>query len=92
MIYESQGFKINLEYLTRLYPAAVVKMGDEETHVSLEWADLKESVVSIVSYILVFDVDPLGKTLDHRIILYYNNRQELEDAMKEVALLLEGNN
>jgi hypothetical protein len=88
MIYESQGLSIDLSRLTRLYPAVIIKVAGDETQVSLEWAELKADVVSIRHYILVFDVDPLGDIPKNRVILYYENRHELDCAMQEVAQIL----
>lgn len=87
--YEAQGHTIDLTKITRLYPAATVEAAGEVAHVSLEWAELKKEVVPISSFILVFDIDPLGEIPDNRIELVYETKEELIVAMKEVAQLLE---
>lgn len=89
MIYEAQGYRIDLTRLTRLYPAATVAVpGEEAAQVSLEWAEMKRDVVVIADWILVFDFDPPGKVPVHRIILRYATREMLEVAMREVGALI----
>lgn len=90
MIYESQGQRIDLRRLTRLYPAALVCSGGEEAQVSLEWAELKADKIAVVGYVLVFDVDPGGEVPRNRVVLSYERREALEDAMSEVAALFNG--
>lgn len=87
MIYEAQGHRIDLSRLTRLYPAAIVKMGMEEAQVSLEWAELKAEKVAVSGYVLVFDVDPGGTVPKNRVVLAYATRADLEAAMQEIAAL-----
>ncbi len=58
MIYKTQGFEIDLKQITRLYPAVSIQAGGERAQVSLEWAELKQDVIEIEAYVLVFDCDP----------------------------------
>lgn len=88
MIYEAQGHTIDLDRITRLYPAATVEAGGEIAQVSLEWAELKKGEVPISSYVLVFDFDPLGEVPENRIELVYETQEELIEAMKDVAQYL----
>ena len=86
MIFESQGKSIDLTQITRLYPAATVVVQGEMAQVSLEWAKMeKKQVVPIHSYVLIFDIDPLGEVPNNRIELAYESEYELIEAMKEVA-------
>ena len=88
MIYQSQGYTIDLSKITRLYPAATVEAGGETAQVSLEWAELKKERVPIVSFVLVFDFDPVGEVPENRIVLLYETKAALIAAMNEVADLL----
>ena len=86
MIYEAQGKQIDLTQITRLYPAATVDVHGEIAQVSLEWAKMeKKQEVPIASYVLIFDIDPLGEVPNNRIELEYASEAELIEAMKEVA-------
>jgi len=86
MIYEAQGKSIDLGQLTRLYPAATVNVHGEIAQVSLEWAKMeKKQEVPIASYVLIFDIDPLGEVPNNRIELVYESESELIEGMKEVA-------
>lgn len=86
MIYEAQGKVIDLTQLTRLYPAATVDVHGEMAQVSLEWAKMeKKQDVPIASYVLIFDIDPLGEVPNNRIELVYESEELLIEAMKEVA-------
>jgi len=86
--YQAQGHVIDLSRLTRLYPAAVVNAAGETAQVSLEWAELKAEQVPVAGYVLVFDTDPLGDVPKNRIELFYETREALDDAMRDVASLL----
>ncbi|RLA72333.1 MAG: hypothetical protein DRG24_03270 [Epsilonproteobacteria bacterium] len=86
MIYETQGKKIDLTKITRLYPAVTVKAAGEMAQVSLEWAEMKKDVVSITAFVLVFDIDPLNEVPNNRIELVYETKDELIAAMNEVAI------
>ena len=90
MIYEAQGKKIDLTQLTRLYPAATVDVHGELAQVSLEWAKMeKKQDVPISSYVLIFDIDPLGEVPNNRIELVYESEELLIEGMKEVAKYFE---
>ena len=90
MIFESQGKQIDLTQITRLYPAATVDVQGELAQVSLEWAKMeKKQVVPIHSYVLIFDIDPLGEVPNNRIELIYESEDKLIEAMKEVARYFE---
>ncbi|HFU74442.1 MAG TPA: hypothetical protein ENK65_02700 [Helicobacteraceae bacterium] len=89
MIYEAQGKTIDLTQLTRLYPAATVDVQGEVAQVSLEWAEMKKKQeVPIASYVLVFDIDPLGEVPNNRIELEYETKEALIEAMNDVAQYL----
>jgi len=85
MIYEAQGKKVDLSRITRLYPAATVEAAGEVAQVSLEWAELKQDVISVTSFVLIFDTDPLDEVPNNRIELVYATKEELVAAMHEVA-------
>lgn len=89
MTYEAQGHTVDLSKITRLYPAARVDVAGESAQVSLEWAELKKDTVPVSAYLLVFDVDPLGEAPLNRIELVYGTKEELIEAMNEVAGLLD---
>ncbi len=88
MIYHSQGYEIDLSKTTRLYPAATVNAAGESAQVSLEWAELKQDVIKIASYVLVFDFDPLEEVPKNRIELLFESKEELIEAMREVSQLI----
>ncbi len=88
MIYKAQNKEIDLEKITRLYPAATVNAAGERAQVSLEWADMKADVIEIESYVLVFDIDPLEEVLKNRIELVYETKEALIVAMNDVAKYL----
>ena len=90
MIYEAQGKSIDLTQITRLYPAATVDVQGDMAQVSLEWAKMeKKQVVPIHSYVLIFDIDPLGEVPNNRIELIYESEDALIEGMKEVAKYFE---
>ena len=90
MIYKAQGKKIDLTQLTRLYPAATVDVQGELAQVSLEWAKMeKKQEVPVSSYVLIFDIDPLGEVPNNRIELVYESEELLIEGMKEVAKYFE---
>ena len=88
MIYKAQNKEIDLEKITRLYPAATVNAAGERAQVSLEWADMKADIIEIESYVLVFDIDPLEEVLKNRIELVYETKEALIVAMNDVAKYL----
>ena len=90
MIYKAQGKEIDLTQITRLYPAATVDVHGEIAQVSLEWAKMeKKQEVPVASYVLIFDIDPLGEVPNNRIELVYESEALLIEGMKEVAKYFE---
>ena len=88
MIYKIQDKEIDLDKITRLYPAATVNAAGERAQVSLEWAEMKADVIAIESYVLVFDIDPLEEVPKNRIELVYETKEELILAMNDLAKYL----
>lgn len=88
MIYKAQDYEIDLDNITRLYPAAIVNAAGERAQVSLEWAEMKADVVPIEAYVLVFDIDPLGEVPKNRIELVFSTKEELITAINDVAQYL----
>jgi len=88
MMYRSQGFEIDLSRITRLYPAVTINAGGERAQVSLEWAELKQDIIEIESYVLVFDCDPLDEVPHNRIMLEFTCKNELLETMRSVASLM----
>ena len=85
MIYKSKEGDLDLDKLTRLYPAVVVEMQGEMAEMSLEWMDMNEGKVNIVHYVLVFDFTPLNEDVKDRTTLIFGTKDELIDEMQEVA-------
>jgi hypothetical protein len=88
--FESGGQKIDLDKITRIYPAALIHAGGESASVSLEWAELKADQISLETYLLVCDFDPVGEAPVNRIELRFETKQELFDAMEKISSLLKG--
>ena len=89
MIYKSTIGDIDLDNLTRLYPAVVVDMHGEVAEMSLEWAELYGDKVKLLSYILVFDFTPRGADAREKKILEFTTKEELVAVMQEVAALFQ---
>lgn len=87
--YEANGQRIDLAKVTRLYPAALIHAGGESASVSLEWAEMKADVITLESYVLVCDFDPVGEVPLNRIELRYETKEALFDAMREIAQRLQ---
>ncbi len=87
-IYKVKNREINLQKITRLYPAVTVNVSGERAQVSLEWAKMKKDVIDIESYVLVFDIDPLEEVPKNRIELVYETEEELISAINDVAKYL----
>ncbi len=87
--YEANGQRIDLAKVTRLYPAALIHAGGESASVSLEWAEMKADVITLESYVLVCDFDPVGEIPLNRIELRYETKEALFDAMREIAQRLQ---
>ena len=85
MIYNSKEGAIDLEKLTRLYPAVVVDMQGQTAEMSLEWMDLYADKVKLVHYVLVFDSTPVGEDERIRTVLTFGTKDALIVEMNEVA-------
>jgi hypothetical protein len=86
--FESGGQKIDVDKITRIYPAALIHAGGESASVSLEWAELKADQISLETYLLVCDFDPVGEVPLNRIELRYDTKEELFRVMQEIAIRL----
>lgn len=89
MIFKYKDQEIDLDQITRLYPAVVVKAGGESAQVSLEWANMKADQIEIEYFVLVFDIDPMHEVPVNRRELHFSTIEELFAIMNEVADLLE---
>ncbi len=89
MIFEANGVKIDLLKITRLYPAALIHAAGESASVSLEWAELKADQISLESYVLICDFDPVGEVPINRIELRYSTKDELFQVMQDIAKKLQ---
>lgn len=89
-IFEISGHVIDLNKITRLYPAALIHAGGESASVSLEWAELKADQITLETYLLVCDFDPVGEVPLNRVELRFETKQELFEAMREISGLLKG--
>ena len=85
MIYKSKDGDIDLSKITRLYPAAVIEMYGEVAEMSLEWMEDNAQKVKVLHYVLVFDLTPLNVEVKDKKTLNFETREELIDAMTEVA-------
>jgi len=85
MIYKSKEGDLDLDKITRLYPAVVVEVEGEVAEMSLEWIDMNEGKVNIVHYVLVFDFTPLNEDIRDRTTLIFKTKDELINEMQEVA-------
>ena len=88
MIYNSKEGPLDLDKITRLYPAVVVDMHGEVAEMSLEWMDMNMGKVKIVHYVLVFDFTPLNEDVKDRTTLVFTSKEELLDEIQEVAKFL----
>jgi len=89
MIYKSKEGDLDLNKLTRLYPAVVVDMQGEKAEMSLEWEELYGDKVTIVHYVLVFDFTPLNEDVKDRTTLVFQTKDELISEIQEVAKYLD---
>jgi len=87
MIYNSKIGNIDLSKLTRLYPAAVIRMYGETVEMSLEWMDMNKEKVEFLHYVLVFDFTPIGSDIRDKKILEFDDKNDLINEMQEVAKL-----
>jgi len=88
LIYKSKEGDLDLDKITRLYPAVVVDMQGEVAEMSLEWEELYGDKVKIVHYVLVFDFTPLHEDVKDRTTLIFETKDALLQEIQEVALLL----
>ncbi|MDQ7041965.1 MAG: hypothetical protein Q9M34_00385 [Sulfurimonas sp.] len=89
MIYKSSEGDLELDNITRLYPAVVVDMQGEIAEMSLEWEELYGDKVKIVHYVLVFDFTPLNEDVKDRTTLIFETREALIAEIQEVAKYLD---
>ena len=89
MIYKSKEGDLDLDKITRLYPAVVVEMQGEMAEMSLEWMEMNEGKVNIVHYVLVFDFTPLSEDVKDRTTLVFETKDELISEMQEVGRLFD---
>lgn len=89
MIYSSKEGDLDLDKITRLYPAVVVDMHGEVAEMSLEWADLYGEKVKILRYVLIFDFTPLNEDVKDRTTLVFSTKEELIAEIQEVAKYLD---
>lgn len=88
MIYKSKEGDLDLEKITRLYPAVVVDMQGQVAEMSLEWIESYADKVKIVHYVLVFDFTPLHEDVKERTTLVFETKDELIAEIQEVAKYL----
>ena len=87
MIYKSNQGDLDLDKVTRLYPAGVVDMQGEVAEMSLEWIDLYGEKVKVLHFVLVFDFTPPGEEERDRVVFVHKTKEALLDHMQEVAQL-----
>lgn len=88
MIFITDGKEIDLTKITRIYPAALIHAAGESASVSLEWAELKADQITLEAYVLICDFDRVGEIPIHRVELRYTTKEELFQAMQEIAVRL----
>jgi len=88
MVYETDQGDVELERLTRLYPAVVVDMQGEVAEMSLEWEELYGDKVKIVHYVLVFDFTRPHEDVRDRVVLTFDSKEALIAEINEVAKYL----
>jgi hypothetical protein len=88
MLYHHQEHTIDLTKVTRLYPAALVRLGKETASVSLEWAAMKEEKIILELYVLICDFDPIGEVPTHRVELLFETKEKLFEAMTTISHLV----
>ncbi len=89
MIYKTSQGDLELDNITRLYPAVVVDMQGEVAEMSLEWEELYGDKVKIVHYVLVFDFTPLSEDVKERTVLTFETKDALIAEIQEVAKYLD---
>jgi len=86
MIFTYEDKNLDLTKITRLYPAALVEVPNEDpAQVSLEWAELKADKINLIGYVLIFDFDPMGEPPVNRVELRFDTREQLDSVIFEVA-------
>ena len=88
MIYNSKIGEIDLEKVTRLYPAGVVNIDGEVAEMSLQWCEMNEDKVNITHYVLVFDFTLANEKIRNKKELKFDTLNELMQTMKEVSKFL----
>ena len=88
MIYNSKIGEIDLEKVTRLYPAGVVNIDGEIAEMSLQWCEMNENKVNITHYVLVFDFTLANEKIRNKKELKFDTLNELMQTMKEVSKFL----
>ncbi|MDD5716280.1 MAG: hypothetical protein PHW64_00625 [Sulfuricurvum sp.] len=89
IIWVGDGKEIDLAKITRIYPAAMIVAGGERASVSLEWAEMKANQITLETYVLICDFDPVGEVPVNRVELRYQTKEELFHAMQEIAQKLQ---
>ena len=89
MIYKTKEGEIELDKLTRLYPAVLIEMNNEKAEMSLEWAELYGEKVKLLAYILVFDFTKADEEQKNRVVLSFETKEELISEIQKVAPLLQ---
>lgn len=87
-VYTYEGGEIDLSFVTRLYPAALISAGGESAQVSLEWAEMKKELIVLESYVLICDFDPVGDVPVNRVEIRYETKEALFSAMNDIASLV----
>ena len=88
MIYNSKIGEIDLEKVTRLYPAGVVSIDGEIAQMSLQWCEMNGDKVNITHYVLVFDFTLANEKIRNKKELKFDTLNELMQTMKEVSKFL----
>ena len=88
MIYNSKIGEIDLEKVTRLYPAGVVNIDGEIAQMSLQWCEMNGDKVNITHYVLVFDFTLANEKIRNKKELKFDTLNELMQTMKEVSQFL----
>jgi len=88
MIYKSKKGDLDLEKITRLYPAVVVEMEGQRAEMSLEWCEMYAGRIKIVNYVLVFDFTLPSDDEKTKTVLEFATKEALLDEMQEVAKFL----
>ena len=88
MIYNSKIGEIDLEKVTRLYPAGVVNIDGEIAQMSLQWCEMNGDKVNITHYVLVFDFTLANEKIRNKKELKFDTLNELMQTMKEVSKFL----